>query len=61
MSTADEFRRLAEEAEAKAKATNDPAAQSLWESVADEWHEAEKAQRAVEGSKRPLPGRPQQN
>jgi hypothetical protein len=42
MSTADEFRRLAEEAEAKAKATNDPAAQSLWESVADEWHEAEK-------------------
>ena len=56
MSTADDFRRLAEEADVKANAAGDPVAQSLWKNVAEEWREAEKAQRVAEGWKPKLPG-----
>ncbi len=45
----EEFLRLAEEAERKAKATTDPVAKRLWHSVAEEWREAEKCTRAADG------------
>jgi hypothetical protein len=43
----EEFLRLAEEAEGKAKATTDPIAKRLWHSVAEEWREAEKSARVA--------------